>query len=130
MWTNASDERMKTNISPLADEDGLQSILRLRPIRFNWKDADTDAKTGRQLGFVAQEVESVLPEVVVTDARSQTIIPLGSKPEVIEHPKAMSYATVVVPLVKAVQQLKSENDSLRADIENLKRDFEEYKASH
>ena len=48
----ASDARLKQNIMPLSY--GLREVLRLRPVRWQWKDSTT---TQQNLGLVAQEVE-------------------------------------------------------------------------
>jgi hypothetical protein len=64
----ASDLALKTNIAPL----GLatKTVLALRPVSYRWND---QSQTGRlsanlkELGFIAQEVESVLPDVVTVD---------------------------------------------------------------
>ena len=56
-----SDERLKKNIVEI--EDALDLVLQLRGVRYEWKDAD---RFGEQIeiGFIAQEVDGVLPEVV------------------------------------------------------------------
>jgi len=60
--SHISDARVKQNVTTLGY--GLSEVLRLRPVTFNWKDRP---HRGRQLGLIAQEVESVLPELVTTD---------------------------------------------------------------
>lgn len=62
-WSCSSDENLKTNI--LSVSNGLDVISQLRGVTFNWK-ADADA--GQQDGFIAQEVQKVLPQLVTTDA--------------------------------------------------------------
>lgn len=58
--TNPSDERLKTNIENLSW--GLSDILALRPVSYSWK---TDKiEQGTQYGFIAQEVQSVMPELI------------------------------------------------------------------
>jgi hypothetical protein len=58
--TNPSDERLKDNIANLSW--GLQDILQLRPVSYTWKNNPTNQ--GTQYGFIAQEVQSVMPELV------------------------------------------------------------------
>jgi len=61
--TNPSDLNLKYNINSLGNS--LTQITQLRPVSFNWKsDGTTD------YGFIAQEVESILPELVRTDQRT------------------------------------------------------------
>ena len=65
-WTVASDERLKRNLAPLTG--ALQQLLRLRGVRFEWKDANRTANvSGPQIGLVAQDVEKVFPQWVSTD---------------------------------------------------------------
>ena len=58
--TNPSDERLKDNINDL--DYGLNEILQLRPVSYDWK--DDKINQGKQYGFIAQEVQEVMPELV------------------------------------------------------------------
>jgi hypothetical protein len=55
-----SDERIKENIEPLGDE--LLKLRGLRPVEFDYRDG-----SGHQVGFIAQEVSEVYPELVSPD---------------------------------------------------------------
>jgi hypothetical protein len=67
-----SDERLKKNIEALDASSSLSELLALNPVSFNWK--DETAGTSTQLGFIAQEVQPILPETVVTgDDASSTL---------------------------------------------------------
>jgi hypothetical protein len=117
-WTNTSDARLKTAVRDLPDEDGLSSILKLRPVRFHWIDHTKDKAFGDRIGFIAQDLEKVFPEFVVT--KGDTKIDLGhGKTKTITDTKSIGYAEITVPLVKAIQELKAENDELRAANESL-----------
>ena len=64
-YCEPSDARLKTRVQTM--EDGLATLLSLRPVRFDWrKDGGTQraSKSGRQIGFIAQEVDEVVPEIV------------------------------------------------------------------
>jgi hypothetical protein len=98
----SSDVRLKQHIRPLAY--GLQEVLRLRPVKWQWKDTTT---TQLNLGLVAQEVEPVLPELILrgVDATGS----LG-----------LNYMGLVPVIIKAIQEqqaalttLKDENAALR-----------------
>jgi hypothetical protein len=56
--TNPSDRNLKENITPI--EYGLSNILQLNPVSYNWK----DGTNGKQFGFIAQEVQEVMPDAV------------------------------------------------------------------
>ncbi|MFA6048100.1 MAG: tail fiber domain-containing protein [Parcubacteria group bacterium] len=62
--TCTSDVNLKKNI---ADSGyGLDAVLSLRPVEYNWKyQSDGTTKT---IGFIAQDVEGVMPQLVITDA--------------------------------------------------------------
>jgi hypothetical protein len=62
-WSNRSDERLKQSIEPLSPGSGLPLLTALRPVAFNWLDPRLDE--GRFVyGFIAQEVEEVMPEMI------------------------------------------------------------------
>lgn len=83
-WTNASDLAYKENIEDLAY--GLDALLALQPRSYGIKNTDD-----RRIGFIAQEVELIIPEVV------------GGQ----EGSKGISYGNLVAVAVKAVQELAS-----------------------
>jgi predicted acyltransferase (DUF342 family) len=58
-WSTYSDIRLKKNINPI--ENSLEKILELNPCTYNWKyQEDTEGKTP---GFIAQEFETIFPEL-------------------------------------------------------------------
>src|SRR5262249_2725763 len=66
--TQTSDARFKTNVATI--QNALDAVLKLRGVNFDWKQdepGDKNFPEGRQIGFLAQEVERVLPELVHTD---------------------------------------------------------------
>jgi hypothetical protein len=67
-----SDERLKRDITPLSY--GLPEVLRLRPVTWQWKDA---TRTEPKLGFVAQDVEPVLPELIIQNADNKGALGLN-----------------------------------------------------
>lgn len=63
---STSDERLKTNIEPIAD--ALNKVLSLRGVTFTWDETKKDIHNyeGMDTGVIAQDVLKVLPEVVAT----------------------------------------------------------------
>ena len=60
---NASDERLKKNISSLSNS--LDIIEKLNPVKFNWIDDFVESENDKTLyGFLAQEVQDVFPDAV------------------------------------------------------------------
>ncbi len=124
-----SDERIKDNIQ--ADVPGLAFISKLRPVTYNLnihrqnemvlKGADTtdwegkyDIEKIKMTGFIAQEVEKAAKESNYDFSGVQ----IPSDPSKLY---SVRYAEFVVPLVKAVQELKAQNDELKKEIEELKK---------
>ena len=64
-----SDARLKTNIKPISD--ALSKILLLNGVHYSWKAGTKngyealDASNNRHIGFLAQEVQRIVPEIVV-----------------------------------------------------------------
>jgi hypothetical protein len=114
-YNNLSDMRLKKDIQPIAY--GLGTVMKLRPISFNWKAQDQDWKKQHQLGLIAQEVEPVVPEVVTTAND-----PMQSK--------SIAYGSLVPVLIKAIQELKTDNDDQVKTINELRSAFEAYKKAH
>jgi hypothetical protein len=112
-FTNSSDARLKANVAPL--NNALDSITRLRGVTFEWNDAarrNTDLPTGPQIGFIAQEVERVLPQLVSTDGAGL---------------KSVAYVNVVPVLVEAVKQQQKQFDAYKSD---KQREIDELRAEN
>jgi hypothetical protein len=110
VWTNLSDARLKTEVSDLSETSGLDAILKLRPVNFRWKDSKRYSAFGEQIGFLAQDVEKIFPDsgIVSAAGRSETITLADGTTEVVPNVKSLSYASFVVPLVKAVQEQQTQ----------------------
>ncbi|MFZ2593460.1 MAG: tail fiber domain-containing protein [Minisyncoccia bacterium] len=113
-----SDNRLKKNIVDLPEVGGLAAIMKLRPVNFDWKDKTSEKELGHQVGLIAQEVEQVIPEVVDVQPDKTITLSDGTQ-EIIKGPKSVKYDNLVAPLIKAVQELKAENDALRTRVEKL-----------
>jgi hypothetical protein len=103
--TNPSDSRLKDNITNLTW--GLKEILQLNPVSYTWKD-DTKEQ-GNQYGFIAQDVQKVMPELVKeftiegdAELGTEDVIRLGLEKDGI-------YAA----LVRAVQELQEQINELK-----------------
>lgn len=65
-----SDARLKTQVQTIQAHDALSQLRALRPVTFQWIGTEGAPSS---LGFIAQEVQGVLPEAVNVDA--PTFIP-------------------------------------------------------
>ena len=100
--TAISDQRLKENIRDL--DEGLATVMALKPRKFDWKSGKgADIKNAR--GFIAQEFETVLPDMIET---WKDPAPEGEEPY-----KAIN-ANLIPTLVKAIQELKAEFDAYKA----------------
>jgi hypothetical protein len=110
---NASDARLKQNILPIGG--GLSSILALNPVKFNWLDGFEPSEDGKDmLGFVAQEVQEVIPEAV--EAFGGDINLNGTT---IDNPLRVNEKFLIPVLTKAIQEQQAIIDGLIARIEAL-----------
>ena len=91
-WANPSDERMKRNVTDYTT--GLDAITQLRPVSFEYNGELGSVDDGRQCwGFVAQEVEPVMPECVgMSDYEGTTV-------------KTLDQSNIILALVNAVKEL-------------------------
>jgi hypothetical protein len=104
LWFNSeSDARLKKDVQSITD--GLDNVMKLRPVTFRWKDPATHGgEAGIQRGFIAQEVEKVMPEWVGVNENGN---------------KTVNYNGLTPLLVDGVHTLKAENDSLRDRVKAL-----------
>jgi len=77
----SSDENLKKNIT--ASSYGLDAVMALSPVEYNWK---TDGNnTPKTIGFIAQQVQQVLPTLVSTgDNGHETLNEMGMIPVLTE----------------------------------------------
>ena len=100
-----SDRKWKQDISTI--DDALKKVMNLRGVEFGWRTSefpDMGFTEGTQVGLIAQEVESVIPELVQTD-------PEGSK--------SVSYTKLTAVLIEALKEQQAEIARLRAEVEAL-----------
>jgi len=89
---STSDARLKENVEPIAN--ALSDITQLEGVSFDWKDTGT-----RGHGFIAQQVEPILPDVVQTDEETGI--------------KSINYVGMIGHLVEAIKELKAEIEELK-----------------
>jgi hypothetical protein len=92
---DTSDVGLKENIVALSA--GLSVVNQLNPVTFDWKNADK----GASQGFIAQEIEAILPNLV-----SGTSVSDGGKG------KSIKVAGIVASLTKAIQELSAKVTAL------------------
>lgn len=107
--TCTSDRRLKRDIEPM--KNSLELLSQLKPVTFYWKNPEKDPAARNtskmQRGFIAQDVETVMPDWVSTNDQGY---------------KTIDTAGIVPMLVDSVKTLKQQNDDLRGELDSMKRD--------
>jgi hypothetical protein len=102
-----SDRRFKTNIHPV--DNALAKVKALQGVYFNWNQKDFPEKdfgAQNELGFIAQEVEKVVPEIVSKDKSK-------------EEYRAVKYDKLVALLVEAMKEQQKQIEQLQIKVKQL-----------
>ena len=111
-WATSSYERVKENF---ADHDpALDTINKLRPVKFNFKKSYRPDAKDSETGFIAQEFEKVVPGSVTIVEKEK------NGDEEINDFNVLSTECLTPMLVKAVQELTQQVADLKAEIKTLK----------
>lgn len=95
---NASDERLKKNITTLVDDNCEDNLFNLNPIHFNYKN---DVKDKKHYGFLAQDVEKLFPELVENNN--------------ISGYKSVNYQEFIPLILFKMKKMQNEIDELKND---------------
>ena len=110
-----SDADLKQDIEPI--ESGLAITSMLQPVSFKWKSNNTDnGKT--HLGFLAQDLQEVLPEVVY-DQELHVNNETGEREWQKTENLGVNYAEITPVLVKAIQEQQELIEQQQATIDDL-----------
>jgi hypothetical protein len=118
-WDVTSDARVKTDIRTI--ENGLEQVMRLRPVTFRytdeWREANPGVKDKEYYHFVAQEFAEVFPESVhrgpeTIDGDPESLLRMNSQP-----------AQVVA--IRAIQELARQNADLEERVKTQQALIEE-----
>ena len=110
-----SDSRYKNNIQNIGGS--LSKVKQMQGVTYEYnnigekvipEEADSKGYTNpvKQVGFIAQDIEKLFPEIVHTDGNGY---------------KSIDYSKITVILVEAVKEQQKMIDELRAEIEKLKK---------
>jgi len=111
-WSVGSDARKKENITTVTD--ALTKVSQLRGVDFNWR-----AKWGGHAdsGVIAQEVENILPNLVITQEGARDTDDDGNS-VVMKH---VNYNGLWGVMIEAVKVLITKNEALEARIATLEK---------
>ena len=85
-----SDERQKKNIVPL--KASLDKVMHLQGVSYEWRTEEYSGRgfgKGKEIGLIAQNVEAVIPELVISDSKGY---------------KALAYDKLIPVLVEAIKE--------------------------
>ncbi len=99
-----SDRRLKEDIIPLTGGGCLQAVLNLKPVKYKWKNSNSNHY---QIGLVAQEVASVIPEIIDQDEQGYY---------------SVEYSRIAVLTAGAIQQLAKQIEELKQEVVRLQKE--------
>lgn len=124
-WQNVSDARIKKDVQTIPN--ALQKVLQLRGVEYYFDKTNYPmlnvCETHKQIGFVAQEVEAIMPELI----REANIRASGGQPQSADTKtaassyllKTFSYSSIVPVLVEALKEQQQIINDLKTRVEKL-----------
>jgi len=109
-YVTRSDRRYKDNIEPLDHNTTTAQLMKLKPVTYDYKDGF--GPEGRQFGFIAQDVREVMPDLVTGE-------------EAADKKLGLNYQGLIAPMIAVIQDLKLENEKLRAELKAANDNFEQ-----
>jgi hypothetical protein len=102
-WNQLSDRSVKRDFEQIGSV--LTGVMALQPMEYHYNDNPSNAK--KSLGFIAQEVGEVFPEVV-SHEEGETLL-------------GMDYSKMAVIAIKAIQEQQAQIEALKEEIKQLKK---------
>lgn len=96
-FLNFSSARLKDNIRPL--DHSLQAVQKLQGVKFEWKDGGATS-----VGFVAEEVRKVFPELVAMDG---------------EQAAAVNYSALIPVLLEAIKEQQQQIGAQKTELQAM-----------
>ena len=102
-YGSPSDIRLKENIKPI--ESALDKVSKLQGVTFDWKKSDSILDIKKDIGFIAQDVQEVIPELVRENKDGML---------------SMRHQGIAPILLEAIKELKDEIEELKLSKCNCK----------
>ena len=100
VYSTSSDYRLKENIAPMTG--ALATVSQLKPVTYTWKESGEASQ-----GFIAHELQAIVPDAVVGE--KDAVNKDGSI-----KPQGIDTSFLVATLTAAIQELKAEFDAYKA----------------
>jgi len=113
-FNDTSDEKLKENIVAIPD-GAISKVKQLRPVSFDWKAED---KANNVNGFIAQEVKTVLPNLVYGTEYDSTVI--NESQGIKSAGYSVNTIGIVANLTKALQEAITKIETLETEVAALK----------
>ena len=114
---DTSDEKLKKNIASITD-GAIAIIKQLRPVTFDWIDENRNNNVS---GFIAQEVKTVLPNLVYGTEYDPTLVDetKGSKGGIKSEGYSVNTVGITAHLTKALQEAIAKIETLETKVAAL-----------
>lgn len=102
-----SDIRYKTNINPI--QNSLNKLMQLQGVSYYWKTSEynnMDFSNRKQIGFIAQDIEKIFPEMVFTDDRGY---------------KSVDYSRLTPVLVETIKTQQKQITDITARLQEIEK---------
>jgi hypothetical protein len=102
-----SDFRYKTNINPI--QNSLTKLMQLQGVNYYWKTleySNMDFSDRKQIGFIAQDLEKIFPEMVFTDDKGY---------------KSIDYSRLTPVLVETIKEQQKEIEEVVIRLNDLEK---------
>jgi hypothetical protein len=99
--TGVSDALLKQDCEPVTNS--LSVITQMNPVYYNWIDRTTLHTPYKEIGFLAQELELILPNVVGTG-----------------DPKSIAYGNLTALLIAGMKEQQDQLQTLQQEVSTLK----------
>ena len=113
-WNATSDRRLKTNISEI--NGALSKVLQLKGVSFTWKDTKVHG-TKRNIGFIAQDIQKMVPEVVNKSGKYYTIQYAPLTALLVEAVKEQQ--KIIDNITNRLTELENQNNDLKAQVSDM-----------
>lgn len=118
-----SDARYKQNFNPIGN--ALSNVMKMNGLTYNWRVEefpDQKFTTDKQIGFIAQDLEKIYPELVITDKNGYKSVDYAKlTPILVEAMKEQQKK--IEGLESQVKNSNDQNDNLKAELTNLKNQY-------
>ncbi|HAP00584.1 MAG TPA: hypothetical protein DCQ93_01550, partial [Bacteroidetes bacterium] len=119
-----SDRKLKTNIQPLSDVfSAIDVVEKLNPVTYDFKKDEykiMNLPSQKQFGFIAQEIQQVLPNLVQS---SNTAVSQDENGNLVrDQILSVNYIEVIPILTEAIQEQQKQIDDLKNQIQILSSD--------